>query len=656
MPHDPSHADALSILADEYLIAGDTVNLGALLAAFPPGSRENPWWQLLVADVAQRQGDADGCLDHLAPLLSHPDAAIRARALIIRVSVSARQGRVTEAERDLAEAGTCLAPADVRGLGLLWLTRGSLAILRWDVAASEAALAEAMAIFQRAGHAVGEAKACIYLSISRGNRGDLTATPLIDRAETLYRQAGWTQPVLLTFLRAQVAYLQGDFARAAALYTEAAAIAATLQDEPLVRRAHALHADALLAMGDLATAGQAYERSLAEAETSGFTFVGLIALLGLAEVACRQGDPDGARRWLDHFEATQPLDADHPLHLRWQTIRIRVALQAGQPDAAASALDVLEGALAGQDQPFFAAMALSLRGKLAALKGATAAAATAVAACTELCRRMGYDFLKQYDDPAPVPGAPPAITVSCFGHFDVRHDGRSLFPDTWKGRQVMLLLVALILAPDGLSREALEAQLYPKQRTSRTAISVLVTRLRKAIAAAGPVWESIGGLVVSQQGRYRLNPALTVHADLTLFAAAWHEAQQATTDDQRLTAYRRLVGLYTGPLFAAYHDADWVLVAHQRTRHQWQEAHRWLQATLSARGDLAGALALVDAQLALDPLDEAVHRRKIDILLASGRKRDARQQYDAMAHVLSHRLGRFPSEESRRLLPRLTEL
>jgi DNA-binding SARP family transcriptional activator len=217
----------------------------------------------------------------------------------------------------------------------------------------------------------------------------------------------------------------------------------------------------------------------------------------------------------------------------------------------------------------------------------------------------------------------------------------------------------LILAPDGLTRDALAEQLYLQQRTSRTAISVLVNRLHKAIGQDGP-WAACGGLIGSQQGRYRLNPQLAIRTDLDEFQAAWQTGGQPAGDEARLNAYRRLVTPYGGPLFEACHDQGWVLVAHQRTRQQWQEAHRWLHARLRDQGDLPGALTLAEAHLAVDgadsiAADEEAHRRKITILLATGRTDEARRQTDAMAQCLADRHGRPPSEETRRLLSRLLQ-
>ena len=104
----------------------------------------------------------------------------------------------------------------------------------------------------------------------------------------------------------------------------------------------------------------------------------------------------------------------------------------------------------------------------------------------------------------------------------------------------------LILAPDGLTRDALAEQLYLQQRTSRTAISVLVNRLHKAIGQDGP-WAACGGLIGSQQGRYRLNPQLAIRTDLDEFQAAWQTGGQPAGDEARLNAYRRLVTPYGGP-------------------------------------------------------------------------------------------------------------
>lgn len=647
--------NTLAMLADEYLIADDSVNLGALLAAFPSDAHQDPWWQLLSAEVSRKRGDTVSCLALLTPLMAHAEPAVRSRTLAIQAAVLARQGAADDAARAIEAAAESIAPGDHLGRGYLWLVRGGSAILRSDGPGAEAAFDLAMQTFRLAGHAVGEAKACLYLAQSRFNLGLIaSATPLIDRAEALYREAGWTTPVLTALLRGAIAYHQGDFGRSLMLFDQGSAIAAALQDAQMLVRVRLLRAEVLLGLGDVTGARHDFEQSLASSRWTGLIYDSICAMLGLAETARRQQELGLARRWLERAVGETVLPDGHPLHLRRLMITVRLLLQAGQPDEAATVLDDVERCLAVHDQPMSRAEALSLKAALHRHRGEQASGDVVAAECAELCRRYGYGFLAQYDAADElVAVAQTHLTIRCFGHFDVQADGSSIFPPTWKGRQILLLLIAVLLTPAGLSRDELAGQLYPKQRISRTAISVLVNRLRRATAGEERPWNALGGLIVSQQGRYQLNPALRVTCDLTDFEAAWQDAQQATDDPERAKAYRRLVDLYAGPLFQGFHDEGWVLVAHHRTRQQWQTAHHWLHDWLRRQGDLATALALTEQHLAVDAADETAHRRKIELLLDLGQRPEARQQYAIMVRCLSEQSGAVPDQASRALLQRL---
>jgi DNA-binding SARP family transcriptional activator len=108
-----------------------------------------------------------------------------------------------------------------------------------------------------------------------------------------------------------------------------------------------------------------------------------------------------------------------------------------------------------------------------------------------------------------------------------------------------------------------------------------------------------------------------------------------------------------GPLFTGFHDEAWIVVAHQRTRRQWQEAHSWLQAWTLRMAGVDAALALADANLAQDPASEPAHIFKIRTLLDHGQVEGARLQYQTLRQCLLEAHGSEPGPEARTLLPRL---
>jgi TolB-like protein len=68
-----------------------------------------------------------------------------------------------------------------------------------------------------------------------------------------------------------------------------------------------------------------------------------------------------------------------------------------------------------------------------------------------------------------------------------------------------------------------------------------------------------------------------------------------------------------------------------------------------AAGDLAGAVALGSRMLAVDPLQEHVHRRIMGFLAAQGRPDAALKQYDDLAALLQRELGVEPDTPTRDL-------
>jgi len=187
------------------------------------------------------------------------------------------------------------------------------------------------------------------------------------------------------------------------------------------------------------------------------------------------------------------------------------------------------------------------------------------------------------------------------------------------------LLVFLALHPDGASREALIAALWatsPPERTTN-AMNTSLSRLRRALTAAAE--GSLSELVLIGEGRYRLDPDL-VEVDYWSFAAAVTARRAATTDHQRVRAYRHIVDSYRGPL-ADGMSTEWIETAREAIRRDAIDAVAALARAL-VEHDPQQTLDLLEIARAFDPHNELIYR---DIM----RLQDRLGQLDAIPRTLA---------------------
>ncbi|MGW5054815.1 BTAD domain-containing putative transcriptional regulator [Actinokineospora sp. NPDC004072] len=187
------------------------------------------------------------------------------------------------------------------------------------------------------------------------------------------------------------------------------------------------------------------------------------------------------------------------------------------------------------------------------------------------------------------------------------------------------LLVFLALHPDGASREALTAALWatrPREKTTN-AMNTSLSRLRRALATATD--GALADVVLVGERRYRLDPEL-VEVDYWTFAAAVAARRVATTDQQRVEAYRHIVDSYRGPLADGL-STEWIETAREAIRRDAIDAVAALARALVDQ-DPQQTLDLLEIARAFDPHNELIYR---DIM----RLQERLGQLDAIPRTLT---------------------
>src|SRR4029079_12392278 len=229
--------------------------------------------------------------------------------------------------------------------------------------------------------------------------------------------------------------------------------------------------------------------------------------------------------------------------------------------------------------------------------------------------------------------ATPTLEIRLFGPPEARVNGAPLEVDTRKA-----LAVLAVLATDGraYARDELAALLWPESDDAgpRGALRRTLSVMRAAID------ESV--LRIDRQ-RVELDRA-RCWIDLA-------EVQRlaATDSTDALGTAADLVG---GPFLAGFslRDSpefdDWRAARATQVERTVTDVLDRLVAALAATGETAKAAAVAGRRIDLDPLDEAAHVSRMELLAASGDRSGALRQYRACVAILERELGVAPLPET----------
>lgn len=232
------------------------------------------------------------------------------------------------------------------------------------------------------------------------------------------------------------------------------------------------------------------------------------------------------------------------------------------------------------------------------------------------------------------------LHLELLGGFSARLDGGR--PCVLPTRKVQALLAYLALPPGRFhSREKLTALLWGDTTESQARQS-----FRQALA-------SLRRILGDREGPWLLTRGDTLALDPKAVAVDVAELEAALADGSR-SALGRAGALYKGDLLDGFNVdeapfEEWRIVERERLREAALEGLAKLLADQTHAGPPEAAIQTALRILAMDPLQEAVHRVLMRLLLKQGRRAAALQQYQVCVGWLQRELGTEPEEDTRQL-------
>ncbi len=212
-----------------------------------------------------------------------------------------------------------------------------------------------------------------------------------------------------------------------------------------------------------------------------------------------------------------------------------------------------------------------------------------------------------------------------------------------KGRKTQALVARLALPPgEQRTRDELVALLWSDrgEQQARSSLRQSLSELRKALGDADPSPLIAGREAVSLD-------ANAVEVDVTAFERLIADGSPA--------ALEQAVDIYQGDLLdgIGVHDPafeDWLRDERQRLHERACEALSRLLDHQAAAQDTEGAITTARRLLALDLLQEPVHRALMRLYAQKGDRAMALRQYQACRDVLGAELGIEPEAETERFV------
>jgi predicted ATPase/DNA-binding SARP family transcriptional activator len=239
-----------------------------------------------------------------------------------------------------------------------------------------------------------------------------------------------------------------------------------------------------------------------------------------------------------------------------------------------------------------------------------------------------------------------ALKLFLFGPPRLELDGRSIEA---KPRKALALLVYLAVTGRSHSREALANLLWPDgdREAARASLRRTAHRLQQSLKI---------DVLDASADAIGLAPALELWLDVHAFRAEVVAAETAELDGAWLARLDAAVELFADDFLAGFTLADspafdeWQFFQSDELRRALVTLLDRLDESYASRGEYDRALPYVRRRLALDPLDEATHRRLMQLYTWAGQPATALRQYQECARILAEEMGVPPDEETEALL------
>jgi DNA-binding SARP family transcriptional activator/tetratricopeptide (TPR) repeat protein len=249
------------------------------------------------------------------------------------------------------------------------------------------------------------------------------------------------------------------------------------------------------------------------------------------------------------------------------------------------------------------------------------------------------------------------LSLALLGTPQVRVDGHAVsFPT----RKAAALLIYLAVERGAHARERITALFWPEsdEQRARGALRSTLLLLRGALRDAG-----IGSAepIVAERDRLSLREEAAFECDLTVLDGAFALARGGSRlpSAELVMRLQAAVDSYRGDFLTGFSLVDapefeeWAATLRESCRRRMERVFDRLSRELFDGGDGTLAVEVTARWAALDPLNEAAHRRLMRLHFAAGDRTGALRAFEACRGVLAAELNADPAPATRELARRI---
>ena len=266
-----------------------------------------------------------------------------------------------------------------------------------------------------------------------------------------------------------------------------------------------------------------------------------------------------------------------------------------------------------------------------------------------LARLQGVlELLDTFVEP-PVAAAPGFLAVRMLGAFELEIDGRPV--THWRGQRTQSLMQFLAAHRHrSVPRDELITAVWPDtdEDSGRHRLHQAVYELRRTLHAIDPGRSP----VVCGDGGYRFDDDVPMWVDVEEFddlGSAASRCFAARQSDQAIEFGQQALRLYRGDFLCQVTSADWATAERNRLQARFVQVSIHVGDLLARRGEHAGALAVVDPVLSIEPWNEDATVIKMHCHALVGARSLAAAAYRSCAQALNCEFGVTPAAQTSRV-------
>ncbi len=244
----------------------------------------------------------------------------------------------------------------------------------------------------------------------------------------------------------------------------------------------------------------------------------------------------------------------------------------------------------------------------------------------------------------PRVAAEPDIEARVLGKTGVLVNSRPIGEAEWRSNRAKEMFFYMLCCGcgDGQTKERITAALWPDLSTAKSTSNFHINlyRVRRAV---------FPGILMLEQGRYKLNPDVNIWFDVAEFEGLLSQVENLPPDSKaREAKLERAIELYGGPFMEEFYS-EWTEMRRRELEDKYLKALSLLASFYGDQEKYNGAIALLKNSITIDPYQDDLYCQIMEWQLTTGDKTSALRTYKQYLDTVAGEVAFVPSARMQEL-------